>query len=81
MASTVDNFKVVEMWVMCREAWDKKYVEVEDEVLLDLILAANFLDIQDLLDLTCKTVMSSCVAASFCRSAFMAGRENAMVAF
>lgn len=40
----------------CREAWDKKYVEVEDEVLFHLILAANFLDIKDLLDLTCKTV-------------------------
>ena len=39
-----------------REAWDKKYVEVEDEVLFHLILAANFLDIKDLLDLTCKTV-------------------------
>ena len=39
-----------------RDAWDKKYVEVEDEVLFHLILAANFLDIKDLLDLTCKTV-------------------------
>ena len=67
------------MWVMCREAWDKKYVEVEDEVLFHLILAANFLDIKDLLDLTCKTVMG-CAAARFCRSAFIAGRENAMVA-
>mmetsp|Transcript_36346 Transcript_36346/g.81936 ORF Transcript_36346/g.81936 Transcript_36346/m.81936 type:complete len:169 (-) Transcript_36346:166-672(-) len=39
-----------------KDAWDKKYVEVEDEVLFHLILAANFLDIKDLLDLTCKTV-------------------------
>jgi hypothetical protein len=44
---------------MHREAWDKKYVEVEDEVLFHLILAANFLDIKDLLDLTCKTVCRS----------------------
>ena len=42
-----------------REAWDKKYVEVEDEVLFHLILAANFLDIKDLLDLTCKTVRAA----------------------
>lgn len=47
---------VPEILVICREAWDKKYVEVEDEVLFHLILAANFLDIKDLLDLTCKTV-------------------------
>mmetsp|Transcript_38827 Transcript_38827/g.91843 ORF Transcript_38827/g.91843 Transcript_38827/m.91843 type:complete len:167 (-) Transcript_38827:56-556(-) len=39
-----------------KDTWDKKYVEVEDEVLFNLILAANFLDIKDLLDLTCKTV-------------------------
>jgi len=38
------------------ESWDNKYVNVEDEVLFNLILAANFLDIKDLLDLTCKTV-------------------------
>ena len=44
------------LWLDGREAWDKKYVEVEDEVLFHLILAANFLDIKDLLDLTCKTV-------------------------
>lgn len=43
----------------CRESWDKKYVEVEDEVLFHLILAANFLDIKDLLDLTCKTVRAA----------------------
>ena len=39
-----------------KDTWDKKYVEVEDEVLFNLILAANFLDIKDLLDMTCKTV-------------------------
>mmetsp|Transcript_10675 Transcript_10675/g.25101 ORF Transcript_10675/g.25101 Transcript_10675/m.25101 type:complete len:114 (+) Transcript_10675:107-448(+) len=39
-----------------KDSWDKKYVEVEDEVLFNLILAANFLDVKDLLDLTCKTV-------------------------
>eukprot|EP00292_Cryptomonas_paramecium_P034407 CAMPEP_0113704894 /NCGR_PEP_ID=MMETSP0038_2-20120614/26800_1 /TAXON_ID=2898 /ORGANISM="Cryptomonas paramecium" /LENGTH=136 /DNA_ID=CAMNT_0000629781 /DNA_START=131 /DNA_END=538 /DNA_ORIENTATION=- /assembly_acc=CAM_ASM_000170 len=39
-----------------KDAWDKKYVEVEDEDLFNLILAANFLDVKDLLDLTCKTV-------------------------
>jgi hypothetical protein len=39
-----------------REAWDKKYVEVEDEDLFELILAANFLGMKDLLDLTCNKV-------------------------
>ena len=47
------------LWRGCRESWDKKYVEVEDEVLFHLILAANFLDIKDLLDLTCKTVRAA----------------------
>lgn len=50
----------------CREAWDKKYVEVEDEVLFHLILAANFLDIKDLLDLTCKTVGTNFIFLVVC---------------
>lgn len=36
--------------------WDKKFVDIDDETLFNLILAANYLDIKSLLDLTCKTV-------------------------
>ncbi|KAK9862061.1 hypothetical protein WJX84_000199 [Apatococcus fuscideae] len=36
--------------------WDKEFVSVEQPTLFDLILAANYLNIKDLLDLTCKTV-------------------------
>lgn len=36
--------------------WDKEFVKVDDETLFNLILAANYLDIKALLDLTCKTV-------------------------
>merc|ERR1711991_898307 len=37
-------------------AWDKEFCEVDQAVLFELILAANYLDIKPLLDLTCKTV-------------------------
>eukprot|EP00339_Tiarina_fusa_P024602 CAMPEP_0117032532 /NCGR_PEP_ID=MMETSP0472-20121206/23314_1 /TAXON_ID=693140 ORGANISM="Tiarina fusus, Strain LIS" /NCGR_SAMPLE_ID=MMETSP0472 /ASSEMBLY_ACC=CAM_ASM_000603 /LENGTH=162 /DNA_ID=CAMNT_0004741199 /DNA_START=12 /DNA_END=500 /DNA_ORIENTATION=+ len=39
-----------------KQVFDKEFVAVEDDVLFNLILAANYLDIKDLLDLTCKTV-------------------------
>ena len=38
--------------------WDADYVEVDDEMLFDLILAANYMDIKPLLDLTCAKVAS-----------------------
>jgi S-phase kinase-associated protein 1 len=38
------------------EGWDKDFVPVELAPLFELILAANFLDIKPLLDLTCKSV-------------------------
>lgn len=56
------------LWRGCRDSWDKKYVEVEDEVLFHLILAANFLDIKDLLDLTCKTVRAASLSLFLCPS-------------
>ncbi|KAK7852639.1 SKP1-like protein 1A [Quercus suber] len=37
-------------------AWDAEFVKVDQNTLLDLILAANYLNIKGLLDLTCKTV-------------------------
>ena len=40
------------------QAWDANFVELEQEVLFELILAANYLDIKSLLDLTCAKVAS-----------------------
>ncbi|KAI3836972.1 hypothetical protein MKW98_005305 [Papaver atlanticum] len=36
--------------------WDAEFVKVDQSVLFNLILAANFLNIKNLLDLTCQTV-------------------------
>ena len=38
--------------------WDAKYVDIEQELLFELILAANYMDIKSLLDLTCAKVAS-----------------------
>jgi len=38
------------------EPWDQEFCKVEQGTLFDLILAANYLDIKPLLDVTCKTV-------------------------
>eukprot|EP00052_Salpingoeca_macrocollata_P000410 m.20143 g.20143 ORF g.20143 m.20143 type:complete len:164 (+) comp10497_c0_seq1:95-586(+) len=36
--------------------WDADFVKVDQNTLFDMILAANFLDIKPMLDLTCKSV-------------------------
>jgi S-phase kinase-associated protein 1 len=36
--------------------WDEAFCRVDQSTLFELILAANYLDIKPLLDLTCKTV-------------------------
>ena len=40
------------------DAWDAKFVEVEQEVLFEIILAANYMDIPSLLDLGTAKVAS-----------------------
>lgn len=40
------------------EEWDADFVDVDQEVLFELILAANYMDIKPLLDLTCAKVAS-----------------------
>ncbi|CAI9118096.1 OLC1v1019614C1 [Oldenlandia corymbosa var. corymbosa] len=39
------------------KAFDSDFVKVDQGTLFDLILAANYLDIKELLDLTCQTVV------------------------
>jgi len=38
------------------QTWDHNYMKMDDQHIFELILAANYLDIKSLLDLTCKTV-------------------------
>ncbi|KAL4303655.1 hypothetical protein GQ457_10G024000 [Hibiscus cannabinus] len=38
------------------KAWDADFVKVDQNTLFDLILAANYLNIKSLLELTCQTV-------------------------
>lgn len=40
------------------QTWYAEYVNVEQVLLFELILAANYMDIKPLLDLTCATVAS-----------------------
>lgn len=39
-----------------QKQWDQEFVKVDQATLFDLILAANYLNIKGLLDLTCQTV-------------------------
>ena len=40
------------------QEWYANFVAVDQDVLFELILAANYMDIKPLLDLTCATVAS-----------------------
>ena len=39
--------------------WDAEFVSIDQEMLFELILAANYMDIKSLLDLTCAKVAST----------------------
>ena len=45
--------------------WDADFVDVQQEVLFELILAANYMDIKPLLDLTCAKVPSRTTLSSY----------------
>ncbi|KAL9249070.1 SKP1-like protein, partial [Drosera capensis] len=38
------------------KAWDAEFMEIDLELMFNLIMAANYLDIKGLLDLTCQAV-------------------------
>jgi len=38
------------------DEWDQKFMQVDQEMLFEIILAANYMDIKNLLDVGCKTV-------------------------
>ncbi|KAK9321905.1 E3 ubiquitin ligase SCF complex, Skp subunit [Lipomyces orientalis] len=38
------------------DEWDQKFMQVDQEMLFEIILAANYLDIKALLEVGCKTV-------------------------
>ncbi|RPB26429.1 hypothetical protein L211DRAFT_781311 [Terfezia boudieri ATCC MYA-4762] len=39
--------------------WDKTFIQVDQELLIEIILAANYLDIQPLLGLGCRTLFQT----------------------
>jgi S-phase kinase-associated protein 1 len=46
------------MYHVVEDEWFAKFVEMEQETLIETILAANYMDIKPLLDLTCATIAS-----------------------
>jgi S-phase kinase-associated protein 1 len=44
------------------EDWDREFLNVDDDMIIDLIWAANYLIIQGLLDLTCKKIAAQLAA-------------------
>eukprot|EP00879_Flechtneria_rotunda_P000987 GHRR01001121.1.p1 GENE.GHRR01001121.1~~GHRR01001121.1.p1 ORF type:complete len:128 (+),score=40.53 GHRR01001121.1:214-597(+) len=46
--------------------WDTEFVKVDQATLFDLILAANYLNIKGLLDLTCQTVANMIKGEGLC---------------
>ena len=42
----------------CMQAWDADFIDVEQDVLFDIILAANYMNLGSLLELACQKVAS-----------------------
>lgn len=42
-----------------KEAWNENFIKLEHDTLFAIILAANYLDIKSLLDLSCKKAANS----------------------
>lgn len=56
VADAEDNKERKKEDVESLKEFDKEFVKVDQSVLFDLILAANYLNIKELLDLTCQAV-------------------------
>ena len=56
--------------------WDKKFLKMDQSLLIELIMAANYLNIKDLLDLTCAKVASMIKGKSPEQIREMFGIEN-----
>jgi len=56
--------------------WDQKFIEIDQSLLIELIMAANYLNIKDLLDLTCAKVASMLKGKSPEQIREMFGIEN-----
>ncbi len=56
--------------------WDKQFLQIDQTMLIELIMAANYLNIKDLLDLTCAKVASMLKGKSPEQIREMFGIEN-----
>jgi len=58
MAELEKPLKSNNMADVVEDSWDAEFIDVEQSVLFNIILAANYLDIPSLLDLSCAKVAS-----------------------
>lgn len=49
--TSIENEKKIEL-----SEWDQNFVNVDQQTLFEMILAANYLDVKSMLDITCKAV-------------------------
>ena len=45
-------------FIDCVDNWDYDYININEEKIFEIMIAANFMDIQPLLDLTCAKIAS-----------------------